>query len=161
MITIIIICIIYALVSGAFKLIKKPRKNKAVTAKQAAAAARLEENQRRRLDKIEKENQRKKAAQEKKRQQRTQAESDLQFIETQKTLLAPLVLEYRNQAKKARQQVENDNLLNQYGAVKNDIEVRQHQQQYEFYLKRVISLERQLYNLEKKRAAAENILSRD
>lgn len=137
------------------------KKPPATNTRQAAAAAKLKENEARRLDRIQKENQRKKAAQEKKRQQRIQAGNDLQFIETQKTLLAPLVLEYRNQAKKARQQVENDNLLNQYGAVKNETETRQHKQQYEFYLKRVISLEKQLYNLEKKRTAAENILTRD
>ena len=161
MTTIIIICIIYALVSGAFKLIKKPRKNKTMTAKQAAAAARLEENQRRRLDKIEKENQRKKAQAAKRRQQVNQAIKDIDFIETQKNLLAPLVVEYRKQAKNARLEIENDNMLNQYGAVKNAAETRKHQQQYEYYLKRVIALEKQLYTLEKKKAAAQAILSRD
>ena len=153
MITILIIILLLS-IKPACNSLRDSNTKKAVTAAQQAAQA-----EKSRV-KFEKEIKRIEAKEEKQNQQRQQAEKDIYYVTTQKILLAPLVTEYREKAKQARQIINNDILLNQAGAVVKDADTKAHQLEYEYYLKKVIALEKQLYNLEKKRTQAEIILNR-
>ena len=129
--------------------------------KQAAAAARLAENERKRLIKIEKENQRKKAQAEKKKLQKEQAEKEIDFILAQLTLLEQTVIDTREDYKKALEQYRIDMEMNSCGSVAVKLEVvQQHKEEKEKALKKMLSYENKLFQLNKKLSIAESILTR-
>ena len=153
MITIIIIVLLLSLKPACNSLKNSKTKQAAIIAQQKTQAEKSRLQFEKEIKKIE-------TRQKKQQQQKQQAEKDLYFVETQKVLLFPLVKEYREKAKQARQVLDNDIMLNQYGSVKNDGEIKAHQKEYEYYLKRVIALEKQIYALEKKKSQAETILNK-
>ena len=142
---------------------KQARKEnqKVITSKQAAAAARLAENERKRLIKIEKENQLKKAQAEKKKLQKEQAEKEIDFILAQLTLLEQTVIDTREDYKKALEQYRIDMEMNSCGSVAVKLEVvQQHKEEKEKALKKMLSYENKLFQLNKKLSIAESILTR-
>lgn len=142
---------------------KQTRKEnkKVIALKQAAAVAKLKENERKRLEKIEKENQRKKAQSEKKKLQKEQAEKEIDFILAQLTLLEETVIDSREEYKKALTQYKTDVEMNNCGSVAVKLEVvQQHKTEKEKALKKMLSYENKLFQLNKKLTQAENILTR-
>lgn len=111
--------------------------------------------------KQEKENARIQAKQEKQQQQKQQAENDIPFYNIQLERLYITVEDTRNQYKKACENVNHDNTLNKYGAVIKDKIVKQHIDERDKALKKLITLENQIHALEKKKVAAEIIIARE
>ena len=101
---------------------------------------------------------REKAKQEKQQQQKAQAEKDIDFYRVQYDRILEITERQRAQYKKAAETLNRDLKLNQYSViiplaqVEKDIKARDKTQ------KQLILLENQLHALEKKIAAAENIL---
>ena len=160
----LLIIIILLSIKPAIRHYKKRQARKEeqniIIARQAAAAARLKENERKRLEKIEKENQRKKEKTEKHKTQLLQALDDIPFYQIQLDRLYITVEDTRNQYKKACDNVNHDNALNRYGAVIKDKVVNQHITERDKALKKLIILENQIHALEKKKTAAQNIINR-
>lgn len=118
--------------------------------------------QEKKLARLEKEKQREEIRREKLETQKQQAKNDIPFYDIQLERLYITVEDTRNQYKKALENVKLDNELNRLTdgkAVKEKV-VEKHINERDKALKKLVILENQIHALEKKKAAAENILSR-
>ena len=125
----------------------------AMTAKQLQALEKEKAKQEKEIARIQ-------AKQEKQQQQKQQARQDIPFYDIQLERLYISAADTRNQYKKALESVKLDTELNRLTdgkAVKEKV-VDKHIADRDKALKKLVILENQIHALEKKKAAAENLL---
>ena len=118
------------------------------------------------MEKLEKEKQRKRIQQEKqlekeKRQQEryTQALHDIDFYNAELTLLKQIVVETRQDYKNALQLYNSDIEKNSNGSyIVKEETIQEHKRQRDKLLKKMLSLENKIFQLNRKITQAENIL---
>lgn len=130
-------------------------------AKQEAAAEKARQREEKAVDRINREVLKRQAQAERDRLKQKQASEDLPFFEIQLDRLYITAEDTRNQYRRAVETVNHDNDLNRFGAVINSKVTLKHISERDHLLKKLITFENQIHALEKKRTAAENILTRD
>ena len=141
--------------------VRRAREQEKQIARQEAAAEKLRQAEQKRLDQLRKESAREQERRQKEQQKRQQAAQDLPFYEIQLERLYITAEDLRNQYKKALENVHTDAELNRLTdgkAVKDKI-INQHITERDHALKKLITAENQIHALEKKRTAAERILT--